>query len=237
MTNAPLLAIETSGRTASVALVVYRDQLAHTLAERQLDSSARTAQALVPAIQGLLQSAGLTPGQLAAVAVASGPGSFTGLRIGVTAAKTLAYATGAKLVGVNTLDVLARQGTTPTAGRIWAVLDAQRGDVFAACYAPDDLATLGQRDRTTLASADEWLEQLASGDLVVGPVADRYGDRLPEGVALADSSAHVPQAAAVGQLGWDLLARGLDCDAFALVPKYHRLSAAEEKARAARTTN
>lgn len=235
MTNAPLLAIETSGRTASVALVDAAGDRASPPLERQADPAARTAQALVPAIHGLLQSAGVNPTQLVAVAVASGPGSFTGLRIGVTAAKTLAYATGAKLVGVNTLDLLAHQAAGSDRD-IWAVVDAQRGDLFAARYRPADLHELGANDPTQLLSADQWLAQLVPGELGVGPVIARYRERLPAGVQVADDSAHLPRAATVGFVAREMLTRGLDCEAFALVPRYHRLSAAEEKARAARPT-
>ncbi|MCO6043720.1 tRNA (adenosine(37)-N6)-threonylcarbamoyltransferase complex dimerization subunit type 1 TsaB [Aeoliella sp. ICT_H6.2] len=234
MNYSPLLALETSGRTASLALFCQE-----TLYQQvTLPAGERVAVGLVPATKQLLAGANIAPAGLAAVAVASGPGSFTGLRIGITAAKTLAYATGAQLVGVNTLDALATQvanaSEEPSDGHIWAVLDAQRGDVFAAKYDRLALDQLGETDRTQLLAGAQWLEQLRPGDVVVGPVTDRYRERIPEGVALATGEQCQPQARSVGTLALSLLGRGITSDPFQLVPHYHRLSAAEEKARASR---
>lgn len=206
------------------------------MAERLTPAEDRVAQSLLPTIHQLLQTAKMAARDLLAIAVASGPGSFTGLRIGVTAAKTLAFATGAKLIAVNTLDALATQATEATGEPIWAALDAQRGDVFAAVYGRSDLAQLGQSDPTQLLSGDQWLQQLMPGSLVVGPVVARYRERLPAGVLVAPEPLCQPMASAVGQLGFDMLARGLTCDPFQLVPRYHRQSAAEEKAAAAKLT-
>jgi tRNA threonylcarbamoyladenosine biosynthesis protein TsaB len=230
MPRSLLLALETSGWTASVALL----EDGNLMAGRLTPPEERVAQSLLPTIHQLLQAADVTPRDLSAIAVASGPGSFTGLRIGVTAAKTLAFATGAKLVAVNTLDVLATQASEATGEPIWAALDAQRGDVFAAVYQRGDLDQLGQSDPTQLLSGDQWLEQLTPGSLVMGPVMARYRERLPAGVTIAPEPLCQPMAGAVGLLGYDMLARGLTCDPFQLVPRYHRQSAAEEKAAAAK---
>lgn len=225
-----LLALETSGWSASVALIA-RGEL---VAERTTPESERVAQSLLPTVHQLLQATNVTPRELSAIAVASGPGSFTGLRLGVTAAKTLAFATGAKLVAVNTLDALAVQAQQATGEPIWSVLDAQRGDVFAASYERRDLAQLGQSDPTKLFSGDQWLALLAPGSLVIGPVIARYLNRLPEGVKATPESLCHPRASTIGLLGHDMLTRGITCDAFQLVPRYHRQSAAEEKAAVTR---
>jgi tRNA threonylcarbamoyladenosine biosynthesis protein TsaB len=232
MPRSLLLALETSGWTASVALLANGE----FIAQRQTPADERVAQSLLPLIHQLLRAVHATPRELSAIAVACGPGSFTGLRIGVTAAKTLTFATGAKLVAVNTLDALAVQASEATGEPIWAALDAQRGDVFASVYERSDLEQLGLSDPTQLLSADQWLELLMPGSLVVGPVAARYRDRLPPGVMVAPESLCQPMAKSVGFLGSDMLARGLTCDPFQLVPRYHRQSAAEEKAAAAKLT-
>lgn len=230
MNYCPLLAVETSGRTASIALFCQGTLERHVA----LPANERVAVALVPAAKTLLAEANVAPAELAAVAVASGPGSFTGLRIGITATKTLAYATGAKLVGVNTLDALATQVPTPEGGNVWAVLDAQRGDVFTAKYDSAVLDQLGDADRTQLLAGADWLQQLQPGDVVVGPVAARYAEQIPAGVTIATGTECQPHAQSVGQLGLSLLECGISADPFQLVPHYHRLSAAEEKARAQR---
>src|SRR5688572_20388398 len=79
------------------------------VAEMELDSARRTAQTLVPALDVLLRQVAWKPQDVDLIAVTQGPGSFTGLRIGVTTAKTFAYACGAAIVGVNTLAAIARQ--------------------------------------------------------------------------------------------------------------------------------
>lgn len=226
-----LLAIETSGRAGSVALLGRSDQQLTVAATRALDPAERTARSLFPAIDQLLRQCQLAPRDLAGIGVTVGPGSFTGLRIAVTAAKTLAYATHTPLVGLNTLDVLAIQaGATPASRRrVWGVMNAERGDLFAACYSlPLDLRP-GREDATRVVATDAWLKSLEPGDLIVGPAASRYAEQLPEGVSLAADQALYPTAAAVGRLAATWLAVGEITDPFALLPKYYRPSAAEEK--------
>ncbi len=231
MTPTYLLAIESSGRAASVALGANSPEgLLTCVAERILAPDERTAKELVPAISALLSSAGVTARQLTTVAVTIGPGSFTGLRIGVTAAKTVAYATSASLVGVSTLDVLALQSKFLSHGRVWAIVDAQRGDLFAGEYTAADCDTLGENDRTQLLAADDWIAKLAPGDVAVGPCVDRYSERLPSDVQVPSADACAPLASTVLQLGSAMAGRDLVTDPFQLVPRYHRPSAAEEKA-------
>ena len=88
---------------------------------------------LRPALQRVAEAGRLVAASVELVAVAVGPGSFTGLRIGVTTAKTFAYAVGAEVVGVNTLAALAAQAP-PSATPLWTILDAQRQELFAAKF-------------------------------------------------------------------------------------------------------
>src|SRR5882672_4316933 len=121
------LAIETSGRIGSVALA--QDQA--TLGQKTFEHGLQHAARLVPAIDDLCKSAGWKPGDINEIYVSAGPGSFTGLRIGITLAKTLSFATGAKIVAVPTLDVLARNAP-PDARDVLIVLDAKRDQIFTA---------------------------------------------------------------------------------------------------------
>ncbi len=124
-----LLAIDTATRTASVAL--YNET--GTIGEATWRTRENHTTSLMPQLIRLLEMSGTTIGMVEVVAVAIGPGSFTGLRIGLSAAKGLALARGLPIVGVPTLDGLAQafaQQTQP----IWAVLDAGRGKYAAARY-------------------------------------------------------------------------------------------------------
>src|SRR6185369_14233589 len=102
-----IIAIETSGRHGSVAALGGDADAAPPIGQIVLTAEQRTAQALAPSLKQLLAAVGWSPKDVEMVAVAIGPGSFTGLRIGVTTAKAFAYAVGAEVIGVNTLCALA----------------------------------------------------------------------------------------------------------------------------------
>src|SRR5687768_6416743 len=106
-----ILALETSGRSGSVAALIGQVVPVRTrvIGQQALDDHQRNAQSLAPAIRSLLDVAGWRPADVQLVAVTAGPGSFTGLRVGVTTAKVFAYATSAAVLGVDTLEVIAQQ--------------------------------------------------------------------------------------------------------------------------------
>lgn len=124
-----LLALDTSTSVASVALA--RD--GRLAAEITWDVGRRHSQELLGRLSDLLALARATPMELTHVAVASGPGSFNGVRVAVTAAKTLAFTLGLPLAAFSTLDVTAF-GQVSTCGTICAVLEAGRGELYAASY-------------------------------------------------------------------------------------------------------
>jgi len=218
-----ILALETSERRASVALMVD----AHLRVEHRLDLDVRTAQALVPAIAESLASLDWHPRDIGLVAVTTGPGSFTGLRIGVTMAKTFAYATGAAVRGVNTLEVIAAQSAVE--GELTAVIDAQRNQLYCGRLRRDDQGEVHWLGATEIVDVDDWRSALQPGEVVSGPVLQRLADRLPQGVVVVDRSNWSPRAETVGRLAWrDAQAGRLD-DLWLMVPQYFRPSAAEEK--------
>ena len=155
--------------------------------------------------------------------VATGPGSFTGLRIGVTTAKTWAYANSSKLVGVHTLEAMATR-LSPTPERLWTILDAERKELFVSCFSANDDA------QTRILPVKEWLDELQPYEHVTGPPLTRLKDRLPPNVTLAPAELWAPRAEEVGHLGIAALERGESVDPMQLVPNYYRRSAAEEKA-------
>lgn len=126
-----LLAIDTSTRQASIALYEPARGL---LAEQSWFSANRHTEELMPGIAALLALAGVTARDLTAIGIAIGPGSFTGLRVGLAAAKGLALAQGLKLVGVPTLDVTAQPHAEQPVPVI-AIAQAGRGRVYWAPYA------------------------------------------------------------------------------------------------------
>ncbi len=219
-----ILAIETVGTTGSLAAL----ERAQVLAERPLDAARRSAQTLAPGIAELLATVGWQPRDVELVAVASGPGSFTGLRIGVTTAKVFAYAAGAQSIGVNTLAVVAAQAPA-IVERFSVVLSAERGELFVADFTRGPDGQLAGQETTRVVVADDWLCSLEPGAIVTGPALSKLRDRLPSGATALDAALWNPTAAAVGQLAWQEYAAGRRDDVFELVPHYFRRTAAEEQ--------
>jgi tRNA threonylcarbamoyladenosine biosynthesis protein TsaB len=223
-----IIAIETSGRQGSVAALVGESGEARLIRQTQLADNQRSARALAPALKNLLEDIGWTPPSIGLVAVAVGPGSFTGLRIGVTTAKTLAYATGASVMGVNTLAALAAQAPSGP-GRLWAILDAQRQELFVAEFGVEHPAIEVTDCHTSILSQEAWLAGLRAGDRVIGPALRRLAPRLPTGIKAAAEDLWEPMAAAVGQVAWRSFEAGRRYDLWKLAPQYYRPSYAEEK--------
>ena len=135
--NVNILALETTDRTGSVA--VARDD--EVLLEIGLAEDVRSAQSLAPGIRDLLARVAWQPADVDLVAVTVGPGSFTGLRIGVATAKAFAYAVGAEVLGIDTHEVLALP-CPPEVSCLHTVVDAQRGQVAARRFRRGDSSGL-----------------------------------------------------------------------------------------------
>ncbi len=219
-----ILAIETVGVTGSVAAL--DDE--RTLGAASLDPKMRSAQSLAPAIETLLRQCHWRPKDVQLVAVAVGPGSFTGLRIGVATAKTLAYAIGCPVVGVDTLAAIAWRAPVGIA-RVHVALDAGRGELFVGVFSRDRSGAMNCEETTRLAHADRWLKELREGDVVTGPAVDALASFLPAGVVTIDAELRAPTAEAVGRLGLVMHRAGRFDDPMRLVPRYHRRTAAEEQ--------
>jgi tRNA threonylcarbamoyladenosine biosynthesis protein TsaB len=163
------------------------------------------------------------------VAVTTGPGSFTGLRLGVTTAKTLAYAAGCEVLGVNTLETIASQAPLECSP-LEVVLDAQRRQLFAGTLARGPGGELAWQTATRIIDADEWLAHRPADQWLSGPALEKLAPRLGPGTRLVDRRLWQPTAAAVGRLAWGHYRAGQRDHVFQLVPQYFRRSAAEEKA-------
>jgi len=223
-----ILSLESSLKIGSLATLSVEGDCLSVLHELALPSDQRSAQSLLPMLNKILSASAWQPSDVDLICVTTGPGSFTSLRIGVTAAKMLAYATGADLVGVHTLAILAA-GAPTGEGRLWAILDAQRQELFTACFTGSiDLKSVTAPDTSIVPIAD-WLDRLQPGDVVVGPPLEKLAERLPAGVIAAEQKYCTPRAEVVGRLGWEAHVRGETMEPTQLVPHYFRRSAAEEK--------
>lgn len=220
------LAIETSGMHGSIAAAEVSAEGCEVVASESLRRDARSAQTLAPAIHALLERLGWAPSDLATLCVAAGPGSFTGLRVGVVTAKTLAYALRAPILGVDTLDALAEaDAPSDDETALWTILDAQRGELFAARFVPDE-GHWSPNEPTQRLTRQALLDYLQEDDRVIGPTAWTFADEVFthgqfEGVE--------PQADAVLQVAWRKWKEGAADNVFAMAPQYLRQSAAEEK--------
>lgn len=224
-----ILALETSGMTGSAALLEGEDSAVKLVAQRELPTDTRSAESLMPTLQQLLKSQGWRASDLELICVVTGPGSFTGLRVGVTTAKTLAYALAVPLVEVNTLAALAA-GVSVKDERLWCILDAQRQELFASFFVGDETLVDQAERNGRLLTVEEFIAKLDAGDCVYGPPVSKLKERFPSAVRVVASAGAMPRAADVGRLGYEQFLRGKTVDALQLVPKYGRRSAAEEKA-------
>ena len=231
-----ILAVETSTLAGSVALL-DGDQL---VGECTLNIRLTHSERLLGAIDRLLHDAAWTPELLEGLAVAEGPGSFTGLRIGVSTVKALAFSLKIPVAAVSTLEALA--WALPFARHpICPVLDARKGEVYAALFHWEGERPVRDWEDQALAP-EELCRRLAeaaapsAGPLIfIGEGAAVYGARFKEWLgpsALFAPTAHqLPSAACVGQLGHARLSAGEVVDPVALVPRYLRPSEAELKQR------
>jgi tRNA threonylcarbamoyladenosine biosynthesis protein TsaB len=221
------LALDTSTDRAELGVLTSAGlvQVAST------DGTRRHGRDLIPALHTLLGEAGLSVRDLGVVGVGLGPGSYTGLRIGLTAARTLAYATGAGLLGFDSLAVWARSAPDAVL-RVHVVGDAQRGDVYAADFARE---TPGGPLACVLPSRIEpletWARRLHPPALVLGPglASTRILQAVPGAVDRVGPSGPPPRAGAMLGLVRELWESGHRDDPWTLEPNYLRRSAAEDQ--------
>ncbi|WP_271005621.1 tRNA (adenosine(37)-N6)-threonylcarbamoyltransferase complex dimerization subunit type 1 TsaB [Listeria seeligeri] len=127
-----ILGMDTSSDTMTIALFDNDAVIGEYTTNLKKNHSVR----LLPAIAALMEECGVKPANLEKIAVAKGPGSYTGLRIGVTVAKTMAWDAGIPLVGISSLALLAENGLY-FSGKVVALMDARRGNVYAGVYQTD----------------------------------------------------------------------------------------------------
>jgi len=209
--------------------VHYNQEL---VAESFLHTTKTHSERLIPMVLQLLENAEIDFGELQAVAVAAGPGSFTGLRIGMATAKGIAQVRDIPIVGVNTLDALAQSGLG-FSGLIAPVLDARKNEVYTSLYKDQggEITSVGQYRAITPASLADELASRTEKIMFVGDAVPAYRElwreRLSGQAIFLPDELSLPRGAHVGALAAQRLARGEQDDLYGLTPFYIRLSEAE----------
>ncbi|MDW0110470.1 tRNA (adenosine(37)-N6)-threonylcarbamoyltransferase complex dimerization subunit type 1 TsaB [Sporosarcina aquimarina] len=219
------LGIDTSNAPLSVALV----QDGRILCEQTSTFSKTHSIQAMPAIECLLSDANLRPTDLEAIAVSEGPGSYTGVRIGVTLAKTLAWTLGIPLVGVSSLAVLAANAV-PFEGVICPLFDARRGNVFSGVY-----KSKGEKLHPIWEDRHGSLEQLLSDVsfinqpvLFIGQDVDIHKTAISAGLGDQAVFAPFPQQLPRASQLIDLAEQRIPAsDVHRFVPNYRRMTEAE----------
>jgi len=213
-----ILGLDTATRRTSIGLLIDGEVVAE-----QAQDDGRHAIFLLPLIEQVLGDGNCTVQMLDAIAVSAGPGSFTGLRIGLSVSKGLACATGLPLVAVPTLEALAR--TVEGHGIICAVLDARKGEVYTACF---EHTARGCRRLTDdqVTTPEVLVASLPTPCTVVGDAVPRYGEllqaRLGRRATILPWETCGPRGATVAALGAERLRDGLVADLANLEPFYIR---------------
>ena len=218
------LALDTATGVCTVGLVQDR----HVLAEYDISVGLTHSEGLMPQLDQMFSRTGIKKEEIDRIAVSIGPGSFTGLRIGLAAAEAMAYAWQCGVCGVNTLEALA--WNIPVEGVVLApVLDAQKGNYYTAFYewAGGELKVL---QPVEMADAETLLQQLKACNkpvLLMGECEKLLKQDLPAGISIAPEQVRLPKASSVA-----LAAEGMEAltgeFVFSLRPYYIRKSEAEE---------
>ena len=224
-----ILAFETSAKAASVALL----QDEKLLGESYQNTGLTHSQTLMVMTEDLIKTCGYTPQQIEAVAVAAGPGSFTGIRIGVAAAKGFAWGRELPCYGVSTLEAMARNLGVYD-GYVLPVMDARRNQVYNALFIAENGKLTRLREDRAISLADLG-EELKSSDKPVFLVGD--GSKLCYNTLIEDIPGLVlppehrlhQRAAGVGLVAAGMIADGLPGNGAELTPNYLRLSQAERE--------
>lgn len=206
--SGPVLLIDTATRHAVVAIAGGDGSL---LAAREWDSPHRHGDHLLRELDELMSDADVAPTGLAAVAVGTGPGSFTGLRIGLATAKVIGYTVGCPVIGLSTTMALA--GAAKADGAVAVVLPAGSSDRYVARYAANTEITPPQ-----LLPAAHVQSVLEDGDLVLA--VDLSDEELGASAAEQGRAAQAGLSRALAALAAEALGAGRSDDLAALVPSY-----------------
>ena len=212
-----ILAFDTSGDILTVGFY----EGARVLAEENSSGVRRHSEVLVPAIERVLRSAALELQNLDVIAVGLGPGSFTGLRVGITTAKMLAFASNKKIVGIPSLQILAVAQSTPE-GPIAVLMDAKKNKVYAAVYDIKNEGQIIQLRKPVLTGVRDILKKIPRKSWVLAllPLDPGSQSVLKERGCHPVLDPRPPQAADVARMGMDLAKKNKFIRAEDLKPLY-----------------
>jgi len=223
-----LLAFETSAKAGSVALM----EGGLLLAENYQNTGLTHSQTLLSMAEAMLEHSGKTPREVEAVAVAAGPGSFTGVRIGVAAAKGFAWGREVPCYGVSTLEAMARS-LGIWQGIVCCVMDARRSQVYNALFRAEEgkLTRLTEDRAISLEELGKELKNFEEAVFLVGDGSNLCYNTLEQCGNLILPREHRlhQRAAGVALAAQAMIEAGLPADAAALTPNYLRLSQAERE--------
>jgi tRNA threonylcarbamoyladenosine biosynthesis protein TsaB len=220
-----ILGIETSTRTGSVAIVTEEG----VIAQYSLNIEVTHSERLMSTADRVMKDTGFTMADMDGYAVAIGPGSFTGLRIGLAAVKGLALVTGKPVAAVPTLEALA-WNLPYAAYPVCPMLDARKHEVYAATYRFYGSALVNGMAETVI-SLSRLSERLSEKTIFTGEASHLFHNDIleifGERALFAPVSAILPSAAAVAEIGLDMIKRGQQADPDNLTPTYIRRPEAE----------
>lgn len=224
-----ILAFESSAKAASVALL----NDGALLAEYIQNSGQTHSRTLMKMVDDILINCDLTPHDVDAVACATGPGSFTGVRIGLSAAKGFAWAGELPCYSVSTLEAMA-YGFLTFVGIIVCVMDARRNQVYNALFQSngESLIRLCPDRAISIDELQDELSEMNDKKILVGDGAQMCYNMLQDkldGILLAPEHLRQQRASGVALCGWMKSLAGEPCDGSAIVPNYLRLSQAERE--------
>lgn len=224
-----LLAIDTATACSSVALISGDVHDGELIASLKLNSKLTHSRRLLTGIDWLLGENSVDFADIDGLAVGLGPGSFTGLRIGMATVKGLATAMDKPLFGVSTLDALAL--CCPGDKPLCVLLDARKKEVYRRWYQPDAQGVYRSHGNIQALSPDELVSEVSEPVLMVGDGLFAYGEifcKIPgDLVTIAPLPLNYPSAAATGFLCCEQLYKGDTMDLESAVPMYIRASDAE----------
>jgi tRNA threonylcarbamoyladenosine biosynthesis protein TsaB len=222
--EAKFLLLETSGAVGLVGLGLGP----RILAQQALDLHHRHNRDLAPLVASLLQGASWRARDLQAVIVSRGPGSYTGLRVGIMSAKTLAYATGCGLVAVETFACLARQAPQEVKS-LEVIADAQQGNIYTQAFERNGSTGVWQvASELSVEPLSEWLARRQDSIWVTGPGLLRYAEQVGRAEKTLPSEFWLPKLGTLLEMGIEQGPIAAD-DLLALEPLYLRPSSAEQK--------
>jgi len=228
-----ILGIETATNVCSVCILDNSE----LIAEYTTNITKTHSQSLMPMIKHVLANVELIPKDIGVIAVSIGPGSFTGVRIGISAAKGMAMALDIQTVGVSTLDGIAYNLMNPYTDQVCVITDARRKQVYTSIYEMSNvkcqMSNIRKLTDDMVLPIEELIKKIKKKTIFIGNACALYYNTLKKELGdlavVCPSHLGIPRASSIAFLGDNMLKKGKGLTHFDLKPNYVRLSDAEIK--------